>query len=56
MSLKSGSQNSVHVEKLKDFIKFLDIEGVEQNIIDSLMMYHYGDDSIKGDGKIRYSA
>lgn len=56
VSLKSGSQNSVHVKKLKDFIKFLDIEGVEQNIIDSLMMYHYGDDSIKGDGKIRYSA
>ena len=56
ISLKTGSQNSVHVEKLNNFIKFLDLEGVDQKIIDCLMMYHYGDDSIKGDGKIRYSA
>lgn len=56
ISLKSGSQNSVHVEKINDFIKFLISEGIEETIINNLLIYHYGDDSLTGEGKIRYSA
>ena len=56
ISLKSGSQNSVHVEKINDFIIFLTSEGVKENVINNLLMYHFGDDTLTGDGKIRYSA
>jgi len=49
-------QNSVHVEKIKDFIIFLTNEGVKENIINNLLMYHFGDDTLKGNGKKRYSA
>ena len=56
ISLKSGSQNSVHVEKVNDFIKFLTNEGASKTIINNLLIYHYGDNTLTGDGKIRYSA
>ena len=56
ISIKSGSQNSVHVEKLIDFIKFLNDEGVEETIIDNLLTYHYGDGTLTGNGEKRYSA
>lgn len=56
ISLKSGSQNSVHVEKVNDFIKFLTNEGVDKKIINSLLIYHYGDNTLIGDGKKRYNA
>jgi len=56
VSLKSGSQNSVHVEKVNDFIKFLATDGIEESIFCFLLLYHYGDDSLNGDGKVRYSA
>ena len=56
ISLKSGSQNSVHVEKINDFTKFLLNKKIEQQIINDLLIYHYGDNTLTGDGKIRYSA
>lgn len=56
ISLKSGNQNSVHVEKIIDFTNFLIQEKIPKSIIDCLLLYHYGDDSITGDGKRRYSA
>lgn len=56
ISLKSGSENSIHVEKLRQFINFLLNLGVEKNIIDNLLIYHYGDDTLIGNGKKRYSA
>ena len=56
ISLKSGSQNSVHVEKINDFIKFLLNEKIELKIINNLLIYHYGDNSLTGEGKTRYSA
>lgn len=56
ISLKSGSQNSVHVEKINDFKSFLTNEGVDQTMINNLLIYHYGDNTITGNGKKRYSA
>lgn len=56
ISLKSGSQNSVHVEKIDTFTKFLIEKNVEQKIINNLLLYHYGDDTLTGKGRIRYSA
>ena len=56
ISLKSGSQNSVHVEKINDFIKFLTNEGVDEKVINNLLIYHYGDNTLIGNGKERYSA
>lgn len=56
ISLKSGSQNSVHSEKVETFISFLQNQKVNPTIINNLLLYHYGDDTVIGDGKIRYSA
>ncbi len=56
ISIKTGSQNSVHVEKLNDFITFLCDNNVENKIINNLLIYHYGDNTLMGDGTVRYSA
>lgn len=56
ISLKTGSQNSVHVEKIENFIQFLLDQGVSSKIINYLLIYHYGDDTLNGSGNKRYSA
>lgn len=56
ISIKTGSQNSVHVEKLNDFITFLCNNKIENKIINDLLIYHYGDNTLIGNGKVRYSA
>lgn len=44
ISIKTGSENSVHVEKLDTFVKFLKEIKVNNNIINYLKLYHFGDD------------
>ena len=56
VSIKSGSQNSVHTEKLETFIAFLRQNGVKEEVINILLLYHFGDGTCDGTGKIRYSA
>lgn len=56
VSIKSGSQNSVHTEKLETFIVFLKKLGVKEEIIKILLLYHFGDGTYDGTGKIRWSA
>ena len=56
ISLKTGSENSVHVEKLDDFIIFLDRLNFDTETINNIKLYHFGDNTLIGDGKIRYSA
>lgn len=56
ISIKTGSENSVHVEKLDTFVKFLKEIKVNNNIINYLKLYHFGDDTYNGDGEKRYSA
>lgn len=56
VSVKSGSENSIHLEKLDSFIVFLKSIKVNENIINYLRLYHYGDDTYNGRGTKRYSA
>jgi len=56
ISIKTGSENSVHTEKLSNFISFLENKFVNINIINYLRLYHYGDGTINGSGEKRYSA
>ncbi len=56
ISIKTGSQNSVHVEKITSFIKFLLTLEINQSVINNLLIYHYGDDTFIGNGIKRYSA
>lgn len=56
VSIKVGYRNSVHCEKLKKFIKFLKQLGVEDRIINMILKYHYGDNTINGKGSVRMSA
>lgn len=56
ISIKKGSGNSVHQEKLKDFLGALRELNAPANIIENLCLFHYGDDTIDGTGKLRYSS
>lgn len=56
ISIKSGSQNSVHTEKLETFITFLRQIGIKEEILSILLLYHFGDGTKDGTGKIRWSA
>ena len=45
----------MHIEPLKEFIKFLKEHKIPQNIIDEVLKYHYADGTIDGTGKHRIS-
>ena len=55
ISIKEGSGNSVHQEPLNDFCNFLEQIKISNDNINNLKFYHYGDDTVKGDGKTRLS-
>ena len=44
ISIKMGSRNSVHVESINSFTKFLKEEGISQTVIDNYNSFHYGKD------------
>lgn len=56
ISLKIGSGNSVHQEKLSEFCDFLRSINVNEEVINNLKLFHYGDDTIDGKGEERFSA
>ena len=56
ISIKKGVKNSVHIETLKEFIKFLKEHKIPQNIIDEVLKYHYADGTMDGTGKHRISS
>lgn len=53
VSIKKGSGNSVHQEKLETFINFLKCENVPNDIIEALKLYHFSDGTTDNTGKIR---
>lgn len=55
ISIKKGSKNSVHVERISDFIEFLKENNVPQEIIDKYLYFHFADGTKNGTGKIRIS-
>lgn len=55
ISIKSGKTDSVHFEKIKDFILFLRSLGVSKETQKTILLFHYGDGTLIGNGKIRKS-
>ncbi len=52
-SIKSGRNVSVHTEKLSTFASFLKWCGVEEKYLNTLKLFHYGDDTTNGMGEVR---
>lgn len=55
LSIKVGSKNSVHVEGISNFTNFLYSNNIPIDIINKYRLYHYGDGSLNGKGKVRLS-
>jgi len=55
ISIKKGIKNSVHVERISDFIHFLIENKVDRNIVIEYLKYHYADGSTNGKGEKRVS-
>ena len=55
ISIKKGMKNSFHVERISDFVKFLEENSIDREIIFEYLKYHYADGSIDGRGKKRLS-
>lgn len=56
VSIKTGYENSVHVEKINDFIDYLKSINISSYRINDLLLYHYGDETFNGSGVKRLSA
>lgn len=56
ISIKKGIKNSVHVERISDFIHFLIENNVERDIVIEYLKYQYADGSTNGKGNKRLSA
>lgn len=55
ISIKKGIKNSIHVERISDFIHFLIEKGIDREIIIEYLKYHYADGSTNGKGLKRLS-
>lgn len=53
ISVKTGAQNSVHGEKLNGFIDFLHELHINKDVINYLLLYHFGDNTLDGSGNVR---
>lgn len=56
VSVKKGSGNSVHQENLESFVRFLMTLGATEDVISSLKLFHYGDETTDNTGENRRSA
>lgn len=56
ISIKKGNGNSIHQESLDSLCSFISQEFSNQNIINDLKLFHYGDDTINNTGTRRYSS
>lgn len=55
VSIKSGTAQVVHTEQLKLFILYLREQGISEETQKTLLCYFYGDGTLDGTGKKRYS-
>lgn len=55
ISIKKGIKNSVHVERITDFIHFLIENKIDRKNIISYLKYHYADGTTNGKGNYRLS-
>lgn len=56
ISIKKGSRNSVHIERISDFTNFLYKNGIPIEIVNYYRKYHFADGTSNGKGKTRRSA
>ena len=56
ISIKSGTRVSVHAETINSFVIFLNEINIRENIINYLLLYHFGDFTKDGTGNIRMPA
>lgn len=56
ISIKKGMKNSVHVERISDFIHFLIENKLSREAVIEYLKYHYADGTTNGTGKKRISA
>lgn len=55
ISIKKGIKNSIHVERISDFIHFLIENNIDREIVIEYLKYHYADGSTNGKGNERLS-
>ncbi len=55
ISIKKGMKNSVHVERITDFIHFLIENNVSREVVIEYLKYHYADGTTNGKGLNRLS-
>ena len=55
ISIKKGYKNSVHVERISDFIHFLIENNIDRETVIEYLKYHYADGSTNGKGIKRIS-
>lgn len=55
ISIKKGIKNSVHIERISDFIHFLIENNIDREIVIEYLKYHYADGSTNGKGNKRLS-
>lgn len=55
LSIKSGYKNSVHIEPISKFQKYLEIHNIDKNILDELKRYLYADGTNDNTGINRLS-
>lgn len=53
ISIKKGMKNSMHVERITDFIHFLIENHIDREIVIQYLKYHYADGSTNGKGSNR---
>ena len=53
ISVKTGRAEIVHNEILDNFVNFLSDEGVSDETIETIKLFHYGDGTTNGTGKVR---
>ncbi len=56
ISIKMGSRNSMHTERIYGFINFLKENGISEEIIKEYQRFHYADGTLDGTGIKRMSA
>ena len=56
VSVKHGTTEILHDEKINPFINFLREQGIDEDIINGYLLYHYGDGTTDGTGETRLAA
>jgi hypothetical protein len=55
VSVKSGKSDSMGFENIKSFILYLRIKGISEETQKTILYYHYGDGTMTGSGKRRWT-